>query len=91
MQSKRKKTGSRLGSLEKDLREKEGFILSELMYAGEVLHEQKRKRKRKGMQRRSVMRSIVITESRKNLPSSLQRNSEKFVLAFGIDTSSDGG
>ncbi|EMO65298.1 hypothetical protein LEP1GSC132_0032 [Leptospira kirschneri str. 200803703] len=31
---KRKKTGSRLGSLEKDLREKEGFILSELMYAG---------------------------------------------------------
>ncbi|EMJ94817.1 hypothetical protein [Leptospira alstonii] len=39
----RKKTGSRLGSLEKELRDKEGFILSELMYAGEVLHEQKKK------------------------------------------------
>ncbi len=45
---KRKKTGSRLGSLEKDLRDKEGFILSELMYAGEVLHEQKKKMKTEG-------------------------------------------
>ncbi|EMO68051.1 hypothetical protein LEP1GSC132_0257 [Leptospira kirschneri str. 200803703] len=34
--------------MEKDLREKEGFILSELMYAGEVLHEQKKKTKTEG-------------------------------------------
>ncbi|MEI7014830.1 integrase [Leptospira licerasiae] len=38
----RKKTGSRLGNSEQELREKEGFILSELMYSGEVLHEQKK-------------------------------------------------
>ncbi|UPY80747.1 integrase [Leptospira weilii] len=45
---KRKKTGSRLGSLEKELREKEGFALCELMYAGEVLHEQKKQTKAEG-------------------------------------------